>query len=44
MPVVPALDDRPQLGLQLYTLRHSVEPLVALLPRLAACGYRGVEL
>lgn len=35
---------RPQLGLQLYTLRDSAEGLLTSLPRLAALGYRGVEL
>ncbi|MBL8774984.1 MAG: sugar phosphate isomerase/epimerase [Acidimicrobiales bacterium] len=38
------VDDRPQLGLQLFTLRSSGEGLLRLLPRVAALGYRGVEL
>lgn len=35
---------RSQLGLQLFTLRGSDEDLLALLPKVAALGYRGVEL
>lgn len=38
------MDERPQLGLQLFTLRDSGEDLITVLPALAALGYRGVEL